>query len=402
MPFLHLLGFLSWSWVLIKVFVGDVDRWLFGAVAPSWAWVLDFRLLGFLLLAAVLVTVIRRKSWWMPVFVLLWPLLMLVFFLPKALYRRKNPTLAVGVIHAVSGFFRSLRFTLIALSITALAVIGILASETRWVLVVCAVALFSLWVFSLVKTLRFAISPGRFIASQRSLFTRLFNSDVVWRFVHLDENLKNPAIQKYDQQQANAIVTSLSTGLVCSRGAQFAASHLEAYRRSPASILSSCFAVFGLFLMGLFTFTFVNMAVYKSAPQEFLAGYEPSLATFAYYTSSSASFGEISALIPKGSLATAVNLLTGVGSGVIICMLIASVVLGFRQTREDEAATKQIEAMRREADEFEDRLAREYGLGPDELVRRLEELGVGFVKLIPFLFVRRPSSSQGRDGSTRA
>ncbi|GGB88535.1 hypothetical protein GCM10011314_30410 [Knoellia flava] len=154
--------------------------------------------------------------------------------------------------------------------------------------------------------------------------------------------------------------------------------------------------------MGLFTFTFVNMAVYKSAPQEFLAGYEPSLATFAYYTSSSASFGEISALIPKGSLATAVNLLTGVGSGVIICMLIASVVLGFRQTREDEAATKQIEAMRREADEFEDRLAREYGLGPDELVRRLEELGVGFVKLIPFLFVRRPSSSQGRDGSTRA
>lgn len=388
-PILNAVSALAWAWVLVKAFLGDVDRWLMHAIAPQWQWLLDFRFFGVLALMAVVAVAVKRRYWWTLLFVVFWPLLVVVFYLPRFLYRRKSPILVVGLFHTIFGLVRSLRFAVVSVAVVAFAVLGILASDLSWMLGLCAWALVVVWSISLVKTLRYAVSPAKFVSSQRRLWSRVFASEKFWEFVHIDEKLKHPEIQKYDKDQANALMTSLSTGLACTRLAQIWATQLEAYRRSPVTTLFGCLAVFGMFLQGVFTFTLVNLAAFKADPSQYIAAYEPTGATFAYYTFASAAFGEVSALVPKGYIATAINIVTGVGTAVILFMFGAALVLGWRQSKSDEAAMASIEQMRGEADAFEERLAAEYGLGADALWRRLEELGGGFLALMPFLFARR-------------
>src|SRR5690606_19814644 len=115
------------------------------------------------------------------------------------------------------------------------------------------------------------------------------------------------------------------------------------------------------------------------------------------YTFSAAAFSEVSALQPVGPVATTINILTGLFSGIIVLVLVLSLVVGYRQSGEDHATSAAITGMRADADAIEERLAADYGLDRDGLWDRLYEVGGGVLKLIPFLFARRPSAQ----GDTR-
>lgn len=52
---------LFWLYVLLKLFVSDIDRWIVASVSPSWVWILDFRFFILLTVVTILVLVAR---WW--------------------------------------------------------------------------------------------------------------------------------------------------------------------------------------------------------------------------------------------------------------------------------------------------------------------------------------------------
>ena len=60
---LDAIGLTLWAYFFLKIFVADVDRALFSAVAPSAVGLLDYRLVFYLLVLAV-IAIFLRRSWW--------------------------------------------------------------------------------------------------------------------------------------------------------------------------------------------------------------------------------------------------------------------------------------------------------------------------------------------------
>ena len=77
-----------WIYVPLKLFVGDVDRWIVTRVGPSWLWILDFRFFVLLPIMTVVIVITKR---WMAAAILLYifffPVVVLVWKIPRLYYR---------------------------------------------------------------------------------------------------------------------------------------------------------------------------------------------------------------------------------------------------------------------------------------------------------------------------
>ena len=268
--------------------------------------------------------------------------------------------------------------------------LAVLFAESGPVLAVAASTLFLLWLITLFQAFRYAVVPSRFVRAQRSLLTRIFDSDAFWKMCALEDRVKNPELVKLDREQLTAVLTRASTGLVAYRAGHLWAYELDRYRRSGASILFSAASVATLVVQGVITFTLVNCALYKVQPGQFAFDRAPSFATFIYYSFNSIFVSEISALRPVGDLASLVQVAAGFTCAVLVVLLVVTLVFSFRHSRTDKAATKAIRQMRRRSEQFATKLSEEYETTLDELLRRLDEMGSGLLTVISYLSSQVP------------
>jgi len=359
-----------------------------GSLAPNLIWVLDYRFFVSLVLLTLVIVVVRRKYWWLFVFVGLWPLIVVLFYVPRFLYRHRSPKLAMAVVQVAFGFIRGLRLSIVLFAATSVATAGILLANQPWFLVACLVMLFAAWSIFLVRLVRYSITPGAFLTGQRKLVSRVFDSRITDSMIMLEDKHKDPAGPAFTAEETSTVLTRLSTGLALARGSQMWATKLEEYRRGPATLLFGCLAVAAMYLQSVFTFTLINLGIYKLDAAEYVTAYPPSLATFVHYALASSAYGEISALAPRGFVAVAASAVMGLTTALVLFVFVVALIMGYRQSRTDQLATTAIAEMRASADDLEARISREYGLDADTLRTRLVQLGGGIVSLLPFLFPR--------------
>lgn len=393
---LELSAGLLWTWVALKVFVGDIDRWALSRWAPDVTWLLDYRFFGLLALLALSAIVIRGKKWFAVLYVVFWPGIVLLYRVPRFLYLRQSVVATVGVVHLVTGFARGWRFTAIVVALIAFSILALLTGSQAIVVGCAGAILLGIWLITLWKVVGFALSPGRFVRHQHETVERLLRTSWLDHLTQVPAELTAPDITKYNSEQANKLLTQMSMALVVTRGVHYWSESLEDYRKSTATMLTACLAVLGIFLHGIVTFAFVNFAIYKTMPAQYAVTYEPTLATFFYYTFSAAAFSEIGAVVPVGSLATAVHILTGLGTGILVLMILLALALAYRQSAVEPSTERAIQQMRGAADEWEERIAENYGLEDrDALFVVMGEVGGGIFKILPFLLRRLPKP-QGR------
>lgn len=391
------VGFGLWLYVFAKVFIADFDRWVLDRVAPQWMWLVDFRAFVFMTLAALVLLLFRRKNAWWMVYVVVWPLVVLFWKIPRFYYKRRDWLLLLGSMHIVWTFFRSLRFGFAGFTVVILSILGILLSDSPYLLGAAAIALVLTWFASLYKAFRYSVVPSRFVRSQRSLLDRILRSDQFWSLVALEEAVKRPEIEQLNRDQATNAITKATTGLIAYRAGHLWAYQLDRYRRSGVSILFSAVSVAALVLQALVTFAFVNMAIYTLDPSQFNFTEVPGVATFVYYSFASIFMSEVSMLVPAGPWAASVQVVAGFSSGVLLLLLVVTLVFSVRQSRTDKEATRAIRQMRRRSNEFADRLAAEYELSLDELLRRLDELGSGLIGVVSYLSAQLPDAVDEED-----
>jgi hypothetical protein len=103
-----------WIYSATKLFVADVDRMAIHRIFPQADWLVDFRLV-FVAALALAVALFFWNKWTMAfvVYIVLFPLLVVVWKIPALIYRRHSWLLAMAVINSAVLFFRNLRFHLI-------------------------------------------------------------------------------------------------------------------------------------------------------------------------------------------------------------------------------------------------------------------------------------------------
>lgn len=376
-----------WVYAVTKVFVGDVDRWVVDNVAPSFRWLLDFRLLLLLGLVSVLLVLTPRRSkkWtWIPLYAATFPLVVLLWKIPRYLYRRRNWLLVLGAIHVAVSTVKGLRFGVPVFTALLVGAVLVAADTPAALLWVAFVLLLGSWLASLIRSVVFAFRPSWFVRGQRRILQRFVESDRAWKFFEIDEALRSPEIEVYTREQAGQLMLKACSGLVAYRGGQFWALKLDQYRKSPASMVFSVATICLLFLQALVTFAFVNSALFELRPEQYMAQEMPSAATFLHYSLSSLWVNEISALTASGGIAAAVNVLAGISIAFIVAILLVTFAFGVRQSRDDEVARDEVRYMRQKAESFAERLASEHQQSVQDLHRQLDELGYLFIGVVAY------------------
>lgn len=393
-------GSALWIYAFAKIFIADFDRWVVERVAPGVIWLVDYRAFGFLAIATVILLLLRkRKAWWM-VYILAFPLVILFWKLPRFYYRRRNWVLLIGTLHVAWTCFRGLRFGVAVLTLIAASVLSILLVDLPWLLWTASGVLTATWFAALVVAFRDAIAPSSFVRSQRSIMNRVLDSDRFWNFVALEDRVKSAEVERLDREQLNSVMTRASVGLITHRSGLVWAYQLDKYRRSGVSNLFSVISIASLILQAIVTFTFINLALFKLDPSQFVFDAEPGVPTFVYYAFGSIFVSEVSLLTPGGDWASALQVLAGFSAGVLGLLLVVTLFFGIRHARADEAATKAIQQMRRRSDEFARRVAQEFELvSIDELLRRVMSLGaVGLGGIIAYLNAQLSDVQDEEDG----
>jgi hypothetical protein len=109
--------------VVLKLFVFDVDVYAAQKFFPSAAWVLNFKFIILLCLAAILVLIFRSFSIvvWIA-YIVFYPLIVLFWKIQRSLYKTQKWVVAFAILNATVSFFRSIRYNLLVSAITLAAI----------------------------------------------------------------------------------------------------------------------------------------------------------------------------------------------------------------------------------------------------------------------------------------
>lgn len=382
---LDAVSLLFWAYALTKVFVVDVDRWVVSHVAPELLWLVDLRLLIILVLTSLALILLRKARWaWLPAYIAFFPLVVLLWKIPRFLYRRRSLLLVIGCVHIFASALRSLRFAIPMFTTIAVSAALILAGAPQTLQRIAVIALLLSWTVTLVRAFAMAMRPSWFVRGQRKLFQRLLTSEKTWN-LFTTSDLQSSEIEILDNQQANQLMLKAGTGLLAYRGTQFWAMKVEEYRDSGISMVFAVVAILLLLLQGLVTFSLINASLYQMDPSQFSTASGISAATIAHYSLASFWMNEIAAMTAAGAVSAAVNVVAGISTGFVLLILVVTVLFGFRQGRDAELAREEIAEMRRRADDFAEALGQEHRLSVGELQRRLDDLGYFLARWAAYL-----------------
>lgn len=150
-----------WVYVTSKLLV-DWDSALVRAIDPGLAWIVNFRILVFAILLLGLAWLGRKMFPLWLAYLALWPLLLVTWRIPWALYRRGRWNHIVGLVHIIVGGLAGIRSGLsgLVLGIGPLLLLALPGTITAW-LALAATALFEAWL--LIAACRAGLRPSRFL-----------------------------------------------------------------------------------------------------------------------------------------------------------------------------------------------------------------------------------------------
>ncbi len=373
---LKLVAVAFWIYVPSKLFIGDVDRWVVSRVSPGLQWLLDYRF--FFFLAALTLALLLFRRWiylGAVIYILLFPLILSAFYVPRLLSRQSTWLPTVGVLNMLWVTLRSIRFTVGAFCVFAFCALAIAVDAWDGLQILAIVGLLGLWTVLLARACLSAVRPVSFIRAQQRLIGRLQTGASGQNLAAPSEKYLRPEVVKLSKAEVDHVVLQAS-GAVCIYAAgYFMADQLEKYRKSGAAVIFSVVGIALLFVQAIAIFTVVNLAIWHLGRDQFEYASEPTFATFVRYTLNSLFPGDINALQPAKDAATWVSIYSGVSVGIIVLTLVAALAFSVRSAREDAAATESIEEMRRRSDIYAERLVAEYGLPLTQLVERLTQMG---------------------------
>lgn len=382
---LDFTGVLIWGYIAARTFVGDVDRWLADAVAPGLAWLLDYRFFLLLLLGSIFLVLFRRRYWWMPLYVLAYPMIVLLWKFPRLLVRRRSMNLLIGAVHVTTALVSGLERTFVAVTVLAFSALAVALDSPDAVLVLAAVGTLGVWFLALSFAVRYAFAPGRFVQRQRRIIQRFLDSDSFWRTVRVPDAARASSGGNFTPQLSQQVVQAAGFGFIAYRVSHFWAAKLDNYRKGPASVAFSALTVAGLLVFAAFIFALVNMAVYKIAPEQYSTRNATGFLIFVQYAIASMYAGETASVAVAGSWSAAVAILSVVSASIIVLSVVASVVFGYRNTRSDEGASREIAQLRKVGSEFADRLAADYEVTVEELAVHLRAVGFDVLGVMAWL-----------------
>ena len=150
-----------WSFLLIKVFIFDIDIYLINKITPDYLWLLDLKILLFMLAISIVWLILGQRSF-LKLFAYIsgYPLVLLLWRFPLICFKHWAIVIVFSpVLYNAIKRFRS-TFILYTFAMTSIAII--IFSTSRWLLLVAIAVLIVFQVSNIIRIFREAFNPSLF------------------------------------------------------------------------------------------------------------------------------------------------------------------------------------------------------------------------------------------------
>jgi hypothetical protein len=391
---LDITGSLVWVYVFLKLFVFDVDRALMEHLAPNAIAILNYRF--FFLLAIIACVVLFAKKYWLPLsYILFFPLVILLWKVPRLVYKTRSWLVLFAVINVIASFVEDFKFNFLAKTVAIFCILGILLSHSAIILIPASLALLAVLLSSYYRVIRSSFVASRFIDMQEKAITRMSEWEPVTSQMRIADDLRQPGVVKFDEEQLRRFAGSLSLGLLFVRAIYFWAYQLERYRQSPVVSFFSFMSYAWLLAISALTVWMLNLSLLKLDPAAFDFSRYPSNMQVLYYSVSGFVLNSVRAIEPVGDAAIALKIATGFFGILLLATFAANLLFSSRQQRQEAALSRAVEDLKQRAKTVEERIGIEYEVSAEDALLWLQKVGTGFVRWISLISSRIPDDFLG-------
>ena len=369
--FLDAVGIFVWIGIVIKLFIGDLDRDVLMTFAPNAVWLLDLRWFAVIGLAALFLILFKLRTIGVSIaYVIGFPLVVLFWKIPKALFNRRSPILVAGLAGFVTSIASRAKLIVVALAAGCLSGLLIGIGGTPWLISIGAVGMLTTLIWTVVITAIDLLQTTSFLRAQERFIKWLIQLKVIEQFttpIYPDQL----TLKKWTVDDAKKFRDTVGLGLLARRVLHFWAYSIDRYRKGPSVVVLNAIVVVSLFVQVVVAFTFINWAVFLIDPTQFSYTGHPNLWAFAYYSATAVYFGEIDIVSPVGDVAIVAKLLNDVIGGVGVLTVVLSIFMGYRGTRLDSSSVDAIQLLNGKAYDIEKIAIERAWMSLDELEERL-------------------------------
>jgi hypothetical protein len=393
---LDVISTVFWVYVVLKVFVANVDQSIFGNLA-------QYRFFFFVGVAA-LIAIKIRKVWTVLAiygYIIGFPLVLLCWKLPRALYKSGSGVVFLACANVVVLAVSSLRRSVIEFAVFAFATLAAVLGRSTATAGVASVCLAGVLLDGLYRTIRSSVLPARFVRMQRETIRKVVRSKAVTTMLMPSQALLSSGIERFDAVQQRAFARGLWSAVLINRGVAFWAFELERYRRSRVTIFFNTASYLWLLVRSVSLLALVNWGLYHSQPGAFTHTSAPGFLSMVRYTIARVYGGQIDGISPASTAAHVVSIGTLVVGAAILLGLLLSLGLSVRATREENEIEGLVAGVRAESERIDHNFRSAYGVSANEAIERLERLKEDTAGLLAGLASRIPRNFDAEAGQGR-
>jgi len=380
-----IVGLLTWTYVLLKLFVVDIDRVILDATVPSATPILDYRLLFVMAGAAILALLFWRwKTALFLTYVALFPLVVVFWKAPWFVAKRRSWMTFMVALNTVGDLFRNLRYQLVSKSIWIVAAAVILLFSNDYVLAVAAVCLSFLLVWSAMRVMADSLRSSWFLKVQEDLISKIVGSSFMRSLTTLDESdLPTRSDVILSEHQVNSVVSKIQGGAIVNRALYAWAYRLQRYRQSQLTLILNGAAYISLFIGSALTFALLNLALLKIAPGQYDFVEHPSTLAMCAYGISTLFWSSAGGVTASGDVAHLLVISAGLFGPLYLAGVVVNAFFALKREREETALEETVQRLRERARRQEAEFRAGMRVGIQEACDRLNALGkVGMLAFI--------------------
>lgn len=378
----EILAVFGWCYAVTKVFVFDVDTYILHRFAPFAMWVLDYKLL-FILGAFSFFIILGKKNLVIQfvVYLLFYPLILLLWRIPRLIFKQKGWNFSFGFLSAVTTFFVSLEYNSVIAVVFLITTATILVSHSAICLWMATIGMLLVLLVGFCRRFVSIFRPSRaFILFEKIVgWMSKFRSNLCC----VEAAMKGVPYESLTHAQAEQWKTKLQTSIILSRFLLFVARKLREYGRSRLTKIASVFISLLMIAQTVAVFTFVNFALWRIDPAMFkTSGKSVGLFDFFYYSFNRIVFCSMGEIIPESHFAKSVYVAEA-ACALFLVAIFVSLLFSTRAETQAEELSRSIECITSEGRAIEQMVLAEYQFkSVEDALVELKKLKVGMIDLI--------------------
>jgi hypothetical protein len=380
-PVLIAIAALIWLYILVKIFLFDIDAYLLATYAPQYSWILGFKWLGFLCIAALCGLLAKREVLLRRgTYILLFPLFILLWHMPRLVFKVRSPVLAIAIVNGLLSFVLSLRRATIFTAIFLAASVTVVYSTNKIFLIVACIIIILLAFWAYIRRFIEIFRPSRvfgiYVKAAAGL-RRYWDSQY-----KLDTDTRGLPAVRMSSSQLEKWTTSLETALMLNRTCLYVARQLRDYEKSKLTAVSSAVSVLFLTFLVIVAFALASLALYKIDPSSFALQGRESTFGFMYYSFNLFVFNNIEEIRAISPWAQTLAMLEGF-LAITLVVILATLIMSVKSQRQTEEITRSIVEIEAEGEKIETLIRDDYKLNSvEEALREINRLKTGLSKLL--------------------